>query len=153
MLFVNELSFSYGAVRALEDINLHAPGGQITCVMGRNGVGKTTLMKNIMGSLRCSAGSVWLNGQDVTALPSNKRARQGLALVPQGRQIFPKLTVEENLRVGLEARADGKKVIPEEIYETFPVLKTMARRMGGDLLRLALCADGDRGQVRPTRIR
>jgi urea transport system ATP-binding protein len=105
----------------------------ITCVMGRNGVGKTTLMKNIMGLLQANSGHIQLAGRDVSRLPANKRAKLGIALVPQGRQIFPKLTVEENLRVGLQARTDGKRSIPGELYDLFPVLKTMARRMGGDL--------------------
>src|ERR1700712_4385219 len=112
-------------------MKMHA--GQITCVMGRNGVGKTTLMKNIMGVLRSSQGSVRLGDRDVTGLPAHKRAKVGLAWVAQGRLIFPKLTVEENLRVGLEARTDKLKRIPDEIYDLFPVLKQMSGRMGGDL--------------------
>jgi urea transport system ATP-binding protein len=128
-----DLSFSYGSVRALRGVSIVAPPGQVTCVIGRNGVGKTTLMKTIMGSLAQSAGQVWLGERTVEHLPPNRRAKLGIALVPQGRQIFPKLSVEENLRVGLQARADGRKSIPDEIYELFPVLKTMSRRMGGDL--------------------
>src|SRR5262245_34433022 len=100
MLSIQSLSFSYGAVKALRDVSMTMRTGQVTCVMGRNGVGKTTLMKNIMGLLRPSAGSVVIGEKNVTRLPANRRAREGLALVPQGRQIFPKLTVEENLRVG-----------------------------------------------------
>ncbi|HYO08865.1 MAG TPA: urea ABC transporter ATP-binding subunit UrtE [Tepidisphaeraceae bacterium] len=133
MLSVDNLSFSYDAVQALRDVFITAPRGQITCLMGRNGVGKTTLMKNVMGVLRHSAGSIRLGEREVDKLPANARARAGLALVPQGRQIFPKLTIQENLLVGLQARADGRKKIPEEIYDTFPVLKSMANRMGGDL--------------------
>ena len=132
MLSVNDLTFSYGMVQALRGISLSAPAGRVTCVMGRNGVGKTTLMKNLMGILKPSGGSVTLGDRDFTRLPANKRSRGGLALVPQGRQIFPKLTVEENLRVGLEANPKVRG-IPEEVYELFPVLKTMKRRMGGDL--------------------
>jgi urea transport system ATP-binding protein len=109
------------------------PPGMITCVMGRNGVGKTTLMKNIMGTLRASAGAVVIGQSDVTRMPPNKRAKMGIALVPQGRQIFPRMTVMENLRVGLEARVDKSRTIPEEIFELFPIIKTMAKRMGGDL--------------------
>jgi urea transport system ATP-binding protein len=101
--------------------------------MGRNGVGKTTLMKTLMGLFRPTGGSVTLGALDVTPLAANRRAKAGIALVPQGRQIFPKLTVEENLIVGLEARADGKRKIPPDVYDLFPVLKQMSARMGGDL--------------------
>ena len=128
-----DLSFSYGSVRALRGVSMSMPPGQVTCVIGRNGVGKTTLMKNIMGTLAQTAGQVWLGERTIEHLPANRRAKLGVALVPQGRQIFPKLTVEENLRVGLQARADGGRQIPGEIYELFPVLKSMSRRMGGDL--------------------
>src|SRR5262245_43848104 len=117
MLAVRQLSFSYGAVKALRDINMTMSEGKVTCVMGRNGVGKTTLMKNIMGVLRPAAGAVMVGERDVTRLPANRRARAGLALVPQGRQIFPKLTVEENLEVGLAARRDHSNKIPQEIYD------------------------------------
>ncbi len=133
MLSVNKLNFHYGAVQALYDVNMTMPTGEITCVMGRNGVGKTTLMKTIMGSMKSTSGSVSVDDHDVTILPSNKRARAGIALVPQGRQIFPKLSVEENLKVGLEARADRKRVVPPEIYDLFPILKQFQRRNGGDL--------------------
>jgi urea transport system ATP-binding protein len=101
--------------------------------MGRNGVGKTTLMKNIVGVLRSSAGTITLSDHNVTPLPPHKRVKAGIAHVAQGRQIFPKLTVMENLQVGCEARTDGKRTIPEELFELFPILKTMGKRMGGDL--------------------
>lgn len=133
MLSVDNLSYSYGAVQALREVRMKMQSGRITCVMGRNGVGKTTLIKTIMGVLRSSAGAVWLGERNVAPLPANKRAKVGLAWVAQGRMIFPKLTVEENLRVGLQARTDKLKTIPEEIYELFPVLKQMSHRMGGDL--------------------
>lgn len=133
MLFVTDVTSHYGAVKALDAVSLNVPRGEVTCVMGRNGVGKTTLLKNVMGLLRTTSGSIWLNGVNLTKQPANERARHGIALVPQGRQIFPKLTVEENLRVGLEARTDGKRMIEEEIFVLFPVLKSMCRRMGGDL--------------------
>ena len=133
MLATEHLSFSYGMVQALRDVTMTMAPGRVTCVMGRNGVGKTTLIKNIMGLLRQTSGSVMLGDVDVSRLPPNRRARAGIALVPQGRQIFPKLTVEENLRIGLEARPSGRKSIPGDVYELFPVLKTMSRRMGGDL--------------------
>jgi urea transport system ATP-binding protein len=150
MLTTQNLSFSYGAVQALRGVTLTATQGHITCVMGRNGVGKTTLMRTLMGNLRQFAGSITLAGRDLSALPANQRARAGLALVPQGRQIFPKLSVEENLKVGLQARPDGNRAIPPELYDLFPILKTMARRMGGDLsggqqqqlaIARALCGD------------
>ena len=133
MLEVKNLSFSYGAVAALHDVSMQMPAGQITCITGRNGVGKTTLIKNIMGLLRPSAGSVRMGETDLTPLPPNRRAKRGVGLVPQGRQIFPKLTVRENLVVGLQARPDGGRSIPDDIYDTFPVLKQMADRRGGDL--------------------
>jgi urea transport system ATP-binding protein len=133
MLQIDNLSFSYGAVKAIDNVSMTIPHAQVTCIMGRNGVGKTTLLKNIMGLVKSAAGSVRLNDADLTRYPANKRARQGIALVPQGRQIFPKLTVEENLRVGLQARTDKLKIIPEEVLDLFPILKTMSRRMGGDL--------------------
>ena len=133
MLFINNLNFSYGNVKSLRDVSMTMPSGQITCVMGRNGVGKTTLIKNIMGVLKSSSGSVSIDNNDVTAMQSHQRAKAGLAWVAQGRMIFPKLSVEENLRVGLQARTDGKKTVPEEIYELFPILKQFLKRMGGDL--------------------
>ena len=133
MLAVEDLTFSYGAVRVLNAVNLSVPRGRITCVMGRNGVGKTTLMKNVMGLLKAESGKVFLEGRDVTSLSGNRRAREGIALVPQGRQIFPRLTVEENLRVGMEARAVARGKVPEFVYDMFPVLKEMTRRKGGDL--------------------
>ena len=133
MLTVENLSFAYGTVGILHDINMQMQTGRVTCVIGRNGVGKTTLMKNIMGLLKASEGTVRLDEKDISSLSANKRARAGLGFVPQGRQIFPKLTVEENLRVGLEARNDRQKNIPDEIYTLFPVLKEMAKRRGGDL--------------------
>ena len=133
MLATENLSFSYGMVQALRDVTMTMAPGRITCVMGRNGVGKTTLMRTIMGLLRQSSGAVRLGEKDLSKLPANRRARSGLALVPQGRQIFPKLTIEENLRIGLEARPAGRRVIPDEVYQMFPVLKQMSKRMGGDL--------------------
>ena len=133
MLAIDKLSFSYGMVQALRNITLSASPGRVTCVMGRNGVGKTTLMKTIMGLLKPTAGAVILDDLNVTRFAANRRARSGIALVPQGRQIFPKLTVEENLRIGLQARTDRVRSIPAELYDLFPVLKQMGRRMGGDL--------------------
>ena len=133
MLTLKDISFSYGAVRALDSVSMEMQPGQITCVMGRNGVGKTTLMKNIVGVLRASKGKITLGETDVTPLPPHKRVKSGIAHVPQGRQIFPKLSVYENLLVGCEARVDRKQIIPEELFELFPILKSMSKRMGGDL--------------------
>src|SRR5262245_21443795 len=133
MIELKELNFHYGGVQALRGVNMSMPTARITCVMGRNGVGKTTLLKSIMGVHNPSGGSITLDQRDVTTMPANSRAKAGIALVPQGRQIFPKLTVHENLRVGLQARRDGRRSIPTELYELFPILKTMANRMGGDL--------------------
>jgi urea transport system ATP-binding protein len=133
MLQISNLSFHYGGVQALRDVNMTFASRQITCVMGRNGVGKTTLMNNIIGLLEPEAGSIVMDGREITRQAANRRARAGLVLVPQGRMIFPKLTVEENLRVGLFARGDGSRKIPEFIYDTFPVLRQMGRRLGGDL--------------------
>ena len=106
---------------------------RITCVVGRNGVGKTTLLKNIMGLLEPSSGALQLGQQDITEMSTNLRAHAGLALVPQGRQIFPKLTVEENLLVGLESHPQRLRRIPQQVLEMFPVLGEMLKRMGGDL--------------------
>jgi urea transport system ATP-binding protein len=133
VLALHGVDFSYGMVQALRGIDMKFQPGQVTCVIGRNGVGKTTLMQTIMGLLKHSAGAVALGERDVSRLAANERAKAGIALVPQGRQIFPKLTVEENLKVGLQARTDGLATIPEEIYELFPVLKQMSHRNGGDL--------------------
>ncbi|HYE04797.1 MAG TPA: urea ABC transporter ATP-binding subunit UrtE [Planctomycetota bacterium] len=133
MLAIDGLHYAYGAVAALNGVSLSADPGVITCVMGRNGVGKTTLMRTVMGSYRATRGTVTLDGIDVTRLPAHARARAGLALVPQGREIFPKLTVADNLRIGLEARRDGRRTIPDDVFELFPVLRLFLKRMGGDL--------------------
>ena len=133
MLNIDQLNFAYGGVTALTDVSLNAPAGAITCVMGRNGVGKTTLMQNIMGLLKPASGSITLDGVEQVGRPASARAKSGIALVPQGRMIFPKLTVEENLRVGLQANPNGLRAVPERVYETFPILKEFLARKGGDL--------------------
>lgn len=133
MLRLDNLSFSYGAIPTLTRLNMTMEPKKITCIMGRNGVGKTTLMKNIMGVLRTTSGKLFLENRDITDLPAYKRAKAGLALVPQGRHIFPKLSVEENLRVGLEARTDSRRSIPDEVFDLFPGLGRMLSRNGGDL--------------------
>ena len=132
ILAVEELDVHYGGSRILRDISLQVPSGSIVAVMGRNGVGKTTLLKAIMGLLTPSKGRVFFAGEDVTALTADKRTRRGLGYVPQGREIFPQLTVRENLEIGLQARGGGGKV-PEEVFALFPVLADMQERMGGNL--------------------
>ena len=117
----------------LRHIDLHVPAETIVSMMGRNGVGKTTLMNNIVGLLKPSSGSIQIEDQELVGVATHHRIRAGLAYVPQGRMIFPKLTVEENLRIGLSARTDKQTHIPDEIYELFPILKEMGSRMGGDL--------------------
>ena len=134
MLTINGLNQYYGQSHTLRNLSLTAPKGQCTCVMGRNGVGKTTLMKSIMGEVMIRDGNIqYDDGIDLTRKRLEDRSRLGIGFVPQGRQIFPLLTVEENLRTGLAARGDGLKKIPEKIYELFPVLKDMRHRRGGDL--------------------
>ena len=133
MLSLSHISFSYGLVQILDDVSIEVPKAKVVCIMGRNGVGKTTLMRNIVGLEKASKGSVTLDGRDISNVPARRRAQSGLALVPQGRMIFPRLTVKENLEVGLSARTDGRRTIPEEIYELFPVLKEMGARQGGNL--------------------
>ncbi len=133
MLSLSHISFSYGLVQILDDVSIEVPKAKVVCVMGRNGVGKTTLMRNIVGLEKASKGRVTLDGRNISKQPARKRAQSGLALVPQGRMIFPRLSVRENLEVGLSARTDGCRTIPEEIYELFPVLHEMGARQGGNL--------------------
>ncbi|AUB80894.1 urea ABC transporter ATP-binding subunit UrtE [Candidatus Thiodictyon syntrophicum] len=133
MLTIQGLNQFYGESHTLWDLDIEVPTGQCTCVMGRNGVGKTTLMQCIMGLLPLRSGTMQYQGQDLARLPAERRADLGLGYVPQGRQIFPLLTVEENLRIGLPARHDGLRQVPDFIYELFPVLKQMLGRRGGDL--------------------
>ena len=134
MLKIEKLNQFYGESHTLWDLELDVPQGQCTCVMGRNGVGKTTLMKCIMGEEAVKSGSIeFARDVELTKKKIEDRSRLGIGYVPQGRQIFPLLTVEENLRTGLAVRADGSKQIPERIYELFPVLKEMKHRRGGDL--------------------
>ena len=123
----------YGESHTLWDVDLDVLSGKCTCLMGRNGVGKTTLLKSIMGLLPVSSGSILFEGTELTGKPAELRARTGIGYVPQGREIFTQLSVEENLRVALLARDDGLREIPEYIFEIFPVLKQMLNRRGGDL--------------------
>jgi len=133
MIRVNGVNQYYRQSHILRDLELRSEPGRCTCVMGRNGVGKTTLLKCIMGLLPIRSGKIMLGDRDISRLSPEARARAGLGYVPQGREIFPELTVEENLRVPLGARADRARQIPESIYRLFPVLKEMRRRRGGDL--------------------
>ena len=132
MLEVENLKAYYGESIILQNVSLQVPDGKIVCLLGRNGVGKTTFIKSLMGLVKTPSGSIKLAGQEIIGKPTYVRARQGIGYVPQGREIFPQMTVQENLELGLEA-AGGKKEIPDEVYELFPVLKTMLQRKGGDL--------------------
>src|SRR5678816_351725 len=133
VLTIKGLNQFYGGSHTLWDVDLSVRAGSRTCLMGRNGMGKTTLLKCIMGLLRAESGSMQFAGTDLRALTPESRARLGIGYVPQGREIFPQLTVEENLRVGLGVRKNGARSIPERIFELFPVLKQMLNRRGGDL--------------------
>lgn len=132
-LDVKELEFSYGEVKVLHGLDFQIKEKTIACVMGRNGVGKTTLMRNLVGLENPSAGSIFFKGKNITNTEGYSRASSGFGYVPQGRQIFPLLTVEENLSVALSAAALDQQVIPPSVYDTFPVLYDMRKRRGGDL--------------------
>ena len=161
MLKIKNLSFAYGSIQTLNSVDMEMETGKVTCILGRNGVGKTTLLKNIMGILKPSSESVIqideiglttasrFTGR-LSPMAPHLRAKLGLGYVPQGRQIFPRITVEENLKVALQARRDRSRVIPGFVYDLFPVLKEMGGRMGGDLsggqqqqlaIARALCGD------------
>jgi len=133
MIEIKGLNQFYGGSHTLWNIDMQIAKGSCTCLMGRNGMGKTTLLRCIMGLLPLNSGQIIYEGQDLTTLPTSSRARIGIGYVPQGREIFSQLTVEENLRTGLAVRKDKLKQVPEHIYAMFPVLKQMARRRGGDL--------------------
>lgn len=133
MIQINALNQAYGGTQILWDLELDIAPGSVTCIMGRNGVGKTTLLKCLMGLLPVRSGEIVLDGSDYTHKSAESRARNGIGYVPQGRDIFPLLTVEENLRTALGSRPDRSKMIPERIFELFPVLREMQARRGGDL--------------------
>ena len=133
MLNIQALNQYYGEGHTLWDVSVEFAAGSCTCLMGRNGVGKTTLLKTIMGLLPAKSGNIEFNGTELTGKDSSQRARVGIGYVPQGRDIFAQLTVEENLQTGLQARPDKCKSIPDLVYELFPVLKEMKHRRGGDL--------------------
>ena len=133
MLKINKINQYYGQSHTLWDLTLDIKKGQCTCVMGRNGVGKTTLMQTIMGLLPIKDGELLYDGDDISKLSSDKRAGIAIGYVPQGREIFSQLSVKENLEIGLLGNRNNLKVVPEKIYELFPVLKEMLKRKGGDL--------------------
>lgn len=132
MLKLTDLNATYGEGMVLRKVNLEAIKGRITCLIGRNGAGKTTTMKSIMGLIKTPGGDIQLDGKSIIDCPPYERAKAGIGYVPQGREIFPQLTVEENLLLGLEAN-NGKGSIPNSIFETFPILKEFLKRKGGDL--------------------
>jgi urea transport system ATP-binding protein len=133
MLNAAGLNQFYGQSHTLWDLSIEVPAGSCTCVMGRNGVGKTTLLKCLMGLLPLRSGEIRFEDKAINGAPAEQRARIGIGYVPQGREIFPRLTVEENLRLGLSIRpAAGARAL-EDVYELFPVLRKMLRRRGGDL--------------------
>jgi urea transport system ATP-binding protein len=133
MLMVENVDLKYGAAQVLWNVSLTALRGQVTCIMGRNGVGKTSLLRGIIGHQPIATGRIVWEGMDVTKLAPFERARRGISYVPQGREIFPLLSVKENLESGYAALNGGKREIPGEVFELFPVLKTMLSRRGGDL--------------------
>jgi len=133
LLTVRGLNQFYGGSHILWDVDLAVPVGSRTCLMGRNGMGKTTLLRCIMGLLPVSSGEILFGDKNLRQQPAEGRARLGIGYVPQGREIFPQRTVEENLRVGLGIRPGGVKAVPPKIFELFPVLAKMLKRRGGDL--------------------
>lgn len=133
MLNVDAIDLHYGAAQALRGVTLSATPGKVTCVLGRNGVGKTSLMRAIVGHQPISAGAIRWEDQDISRLAPHQRARRGVAYVPQGREIFPLLTVKENLQTGFAPLAREERNIPGEIFDLFPVLGDMLSRRGGDL--------------------
>jgi urea transport system ATP-binding protein len=133
MLDVSSIDLHYGAAQALRGISLKAEPGKVTCVLGRNGVGKTSLLRALVGQHPVSAGRVGFNGEDITRLSTVERARRGVAIVPQGREIFPLLTVEENLETGFAPLPRNARSVPDDVFSLFPVLSSMLKRRGGDL--------------------
>jgi urea transport system ATP-binding protein len=133
VLEVSGLNQFYGQSHTLWDMDVTVPEGSCVCLMGRNGVGKTTLLKSVMGALPIRSGKINFMGSDIASARPEMRARKGIGWVPQGREVFNQMTVHENLRTGLAARADKKQEVPERVFELFPVLKSMLQRRGGDL--------------------
>jgi len=133
MLEVQSVDLHYGAAIALRQVSLTARVGEVTCLLGRNGVGKTSLLRAVTGAHPISAGSIKWEGAEISRLPTYERARRGIANVPQGRDIFPLLTVRENLETGFAVLPRRERKVPDEIFDLFPILRTMLRRRGGDL--------------------
>jgi urea transport system ATP-binding protein len=133
MLEVSNIDLYYGAAQALRGVSLKVESGKVACVLGRNGVGKTSLLRAIVGQQPVRNGSISFEGKDITKTAPADRARMGIAFVPQGREIFPLLTVEENLETGFAPLKRADRSIPDDVYSLFPVLKSMTRRRGGDL--------------------
>jgi urea transport system ATP-binding protein len=133
MLEVDHVDLHYGAAIALRQVSLTAEVGAVTCLLGRNGVGKTSLLRALIGQHPVSRGAIQFEGNDITRLSTVERARRGIAYVPQGREIFPLLTVEENLQTGFAPLPRAKRDIPDDVFSLFPVLNSMLRRRGGDL--------------------
>jgi urea transport system ATP-binding protein len=133
VLDVRAIDLHYGAAQVLRRVSLAAELGKVTCVLGRNGVGKTSLLRALVGQHPISAGAIEFEGRDITALKPYERARCGIAYVPQGREIFPLLTVEENLKTGFAPLARHDRTIPDDVFSLFPILNDMLRRRGGDL--------------------
>jgi urea transport system ATP-binding protein len=133
MLEIKGIDLHYGAAQALRNVSLHAQVGEVTCVLGRNGVGKTSLLDALAGQHLVSGGSILWEEEDITRLKPYERARRGIAYVPQGREIFPLLTVEENLKTGFAPLKRADRDIPDDVFSLFPVLKDMLHRRGGDL--------------------
>ncbi len=133
MLNIEHLSVAYGETLILRDVTMDIRPGEVTCLMGRNGVGKTTLLKSLMGLLRPRNGRILFHGKDITHTSPDQRARSGIGYVPQGREIFPQLTVLENLQVGLMANPHRPRRVPDVVFEYFPALKDLLARKGGFL--------------------
>jgi urea transport system ATP-binding protein len=133
MLEVKAIDLHYGAAQALRGVSLTAEAGKVTCVLGRNGVGKTTLLRALVGQHAISRGSIIFRGDDITWLQPHDRARRGIAYVPQGREIFPMLTVEENLKTGFAPLERSQRNVPNDVFSLFPILGDMLGRRGGDL--------------------
>lgn len=133
MMHIEGLEAGYGEGSVLRGLSMTVRPGEVVCLMGRNGVGKTTLMRSIMGLLRSKQGSIRFDGREIAKLPPYKRARAGIGYVPQGRDIFPHLSVHDNLLLGFEASSGSGSTVPDSVYGMFPVLKEMVKRKGGDL--------------------